>query len=348
MAIIWRIAKWIGIFVLACILAGAIYQQIGSLIDRRNLPPPGRMVVVDNRQIHVLCVGGGAATIVLDSGLGGWSTYWYRIQPALAQFARVCSFDRPGLGWSDGGGKSFDGLAAASEFSGIVAAAQIKTPFVYVGHSLGANFAQIYASQYPQDVAALVLLEPGNPKDMLEDFHGSREQAMALPACNRFCVAAWVAGGLGIARLGSHFAGKSFEGGAQAQYRAGLARTSSPGTAIAYYGALPKTAWQTMDVQKFGDLPVLMLASSELREPEGKETIQDVITWRKGYLEYLASIAAKSSRGQGPIVIANSTHASMVLRQMPAEQVVSAIEKFITDVLHDAPSTQAISSQPKM
>ena len=65
----------------------------------------------------------------------------------------------------------------------------------------------------------------------------------------------------------------------------------------------------------------------------------------QSYIEYLATIAAKSSRGQGPIVIANSTHASVVLREKPAAQVVSAIEKFIADVQHDAPSSHAISSQ---
>ena len=130
MAVIRSVAKWLGIFLLTCTVTGAIYQQIGSLADRRNLPPPGQMVIVDNRQIHVFCTGLGTTTIVLDSGLGGWSTHWYRIQPALAKFARVCSFDRPGLGWSDAGGTSFDGLAAASELSRIVVAAHIKTPFV--------------------------------------------------------------------------------------------------------------------------------------------------------------------------------------------------------------------------
>ena len=335
MAVIRCIAKWIGIFLLVCVVAGAIYQQVASFVDRRTLPPPGRMLLVDNRQIHVLCLGSRKTTIVLDAGLGGWSTHWYRIQPALAKFARVCSFDRPGLGWSDAGGKAFDGVAAASELSRIVAAAQISTPFFYVGHSLGANFAQIFAARYPRDVQALVLLDPGDPKDMLEDFHGSRDQAMALPACNRFCVAGWVAGGLGVARLASHLTGsKSFQGDslALARYRAGLGRTSSPGTAVGYFGALPKTAWQCRDVQNFGQLPVLMLVSSGLREPEGKETAQDVITWRKGYLDYLAAVAAKSSHGEGSIIIANSTHASMVLREKPAAQVVAAIEEFIARV----------------
>lgn len=164
--ILRRILKWIGLVALAIILAGVIYQQVGTMIDTRAYPPPGRMIMVDGQQIHVLCVGGGERTFLLDAGLGGWSTFWYRIQPALTKFGRVCAFDRPGLGWSEAGGNIVDGMSAASELSKIVAAAGIATPFVYVGHSLGANLAQVFAAQHPNEVEALILIEPGDPKDL--------------------------------------------------------------------------------------------------------------------------------------------------------------------------------------
>jgi pimeloyl-ACP methyl ester carboxylesterase len=332
MRILRRFLKGLGLTVLAAVLAGGIYQQIGTRIDARALPPPGRMVVVDGRRIHVLCTGAGERTLVLDSGLAGWSTMWYRVQPALAEHWRVCSLDRPGLGWSEAGGDAFDAAAAAAELSRIADAARIARPFVYVGHSLGANFAQVYAALRPREVEALVLIEPGDPKDLLEDFHGSRQQAMALPACSARCVASKIAGNLGIMRLLAHAIGaKSFAGDAPAlaRYRAGIARSSLAGTAAAYLDALPKTAFQCLDVRSFGALPVLTLATSAPRQPEGKETVQDVIAWRQVYLRHLAALAAKSSRGEGPIVIPDSTHASVVLQEKPAAATVRAIEAFL-------------------
>jgi len=348
MRIVARILKWLGVVVLAALLAGAIYQQVGTRIDARALPPPGRMVVVDGRRIHVLCTGAGERTLVLDSGAGGWSTMWYRLQPALAQHWRVCSLDRPGLGWSEAGGDAFDAGAAASDLSRIADAAGIARPFVYVGHSLGANFAQVYAARYPRDVEALILIEPGDPQDLLEDFHGSRRQAMALPECGWRCVAGRMAGHLAVTRILSHFSGaKGFAGDALAlaQYRAGLARSSSIGTVGAYLDVLPKTAWQCLDIRSFGSLPILMVATSATRQPEGKETAQDVIAWHGRYLRHLAGIAAKTSRGEGPIVIADATHSSVVLQEKPAAATVRAIEAFLAGL--PRPAGAAPGSSPR-
>src|ERR1700724_2810773 len=157
MRIVSRILRWLGIVVLAALLAGAIYQQIGTWIDARALPPPGRIVAVDGRRIHLLCTGAGERTLVLDSGAGGWSTMWYRLQPALAQHWRVCSLDRPGLGWSEDGGAAFDAGASASGLSRLADAARIARPFAYVGHSPGAEFAAGYAALNPPDAEAFAL-----------------------------------------------------------------------------------------------------------------------------------------------------------------------------------------------
>jgi pimeloyl-ACP methyl ester carboxylesterase len=301
----------------------------GSKLDARAVHPPGRFVDARGRRIHVVCTGNGDRTFVLDAGALG-SVDWYRVQPALSNLGRVCAFDRPGLGWSEAGGRAFDGAAAATELHAILSAAGVTTPFVYVGHSLGANFAEIYAASYPADVQALVLIEPGDPKDMLEDFHGTRAEAMAQSAWGAPCVAAEIAAHLGIARLASSLHGsKSFSGDALAQYRAGIARSSAPAASIAYLISVPKTGYQCMDIQGFGSIPVLVLASSELREPEGKETELDVVEWRKRYVQYLASVAAKSTRGEGPVEIPQSTHSSIVLFEQPAAETTKAIAAFV-------------------
>jgi pimeloyl-ACP methyl ester carboxylesterase len=68
--------------------------------DARTYPAPGRVLSVDGRAMHILCTGTGSPTVVMDAGLGGWSMDWSEVQPAVARSTRVCTYDRPGMGWS--------------------------------------------------------------------------------------------------------------------------------------------------------------------------------------------------------------------------------------------------------
>ena len=343
MRLIRKISKWLGLSAVLLMLIGAVYNQVGLIADARFAPPRNEMVDVDGRMIHVACTGGGRATIILDAGLGAWSFEWFRLQPLLAQWARVCSFDRAGMGWSESLGGGHDGAAAAEQLHAIVDAAGISRPFIYVGHSLGANFAQIYFAKYPADIAGLVLMEPGNPKDLLEDFSGTRTDAMNVPDCDTLC---YVAGGLvhvGVVRLAVAMSGagdKSLPSAVKAQYRAGLTRASSVIAIASNLSALPKTAYQNIDVKSFAATPVLLFASAQARKPEGTETVDDVRVWQAGYRAYLASLAAQSSAGLGPYEVPHSTHATMVMGEEQAIWVAGKIAEFVPggkDVAPTAP-----------
>lgn len=324
---LWTVLRRLGVAVLVVLAAVVVYGRVGLVLD--TAPSESEMVTVRGHRMHLRCAGSGSPTFLLDAGLGGWSVHWYRVQPLLAKYGYVCAFDRPGLGWSDDIRAPHDAAAAADELSALVAAARIQTPFVYVGHSLGANFAEVYAAKHPRDVAALVLLDPGDPKDLLEDFHGSRADAMSAAECGITCALASAAGELGFTRIMSLTAGRhSFSGNERAEYRAAIARPGTLRAMSAEYGALPKTAYQVLDVKSFGTIPVLVLSSTAFRPPEGKETATDVIVWRRGYLTYLSSLAAKSSRGEGPAPIVDSDHVSMVLGERQAARAAELIGAF--------------------
>lgn len=81
--------------------AGAIYQAIGTWRDRRRFPPPGRLVRVNGRRMHILVAGEGTPTVVFESGMGASCLSWTLVQPQVAQFTRAVSYDRAGHGWSD-------------------------------------------------------------------------------------------------------------------------------------------------------------------------------------------------------------------------------------------------------
>jgi pimeloyl-ACP methyl ester carboxylesterase len=329
-----EILKWFGLGLLFLFAAGMVYQEIGIELDAKLAPRPSEMFRVNGRAVHLVCMGAGLRTLVLDAGAGGSTFEWWRLQPQLAEAGRVCAFDRSGLGWSDPSSGSHDGSAAADELAALVHSAKIPTPFVYVGHSLGANFAIIYYAKYPRDVSGLILLEPGDPKDLLEDFHGTRAEAMAASDCGASCYAVWAATHVGITRLAAWFLTRghhTMTGRALAEYRAGLGRPSSTMAMAASLGALPKTAYEELDVHSFGDTPTLTFASSKPREPEGKETVADVEKWRVGQLAYLTALASMSTHGKGPVIIPDSTHSSLVIGEHQSEAVALAILAFVTD-----------------
>jgi pimeloyl-ACP methyl ester carboxylesterase len=126
-------------------------------------PPPGQLVDVGGYRMHLYCVGQGAPTVVLDSGLGDSWLSWYKVQPAIAQFTRVCSYDRAGLGWSDPSPHPRTSKAIAEELHTLFHAAAVAGPFVLAGHSFGGMNVRMYARLFPTEVAGVVLADSVHP-----------------------------------------------------------------------------------------------------------------------------------------------------------------------------------------
>jgi len=119
-----------------------------------------RVAIAPGRALNLRCTGAGPQTVLLEAGGNADSSTWFRVQPLLSAQARVCAYDRAGYGFSDEGPLPRDLDASVADLATLVAAAQLRTPLVLVGHSLGSNIVRRYAQQYPQQVGALVLLDP--------------------------------------------------------------------------------------------------------------------------------------------------------------------------------------------
>jgi pimeloyl-ACP methyl ester carboxylesterase len=151
------------ILLLALVSAGAIYEAIESHRDRQRFHPPGRMVDVGGYRLHLYCTGEGSPTVILEAGGGNPWLSWYKVQPQVAQFTRVCSYDRAGLGWSDPSPKPRTTEVIADELHTLLHNAGITAPFVLVGHSLGGLDARMFASQYPSEAVGMVLVDSSHP-----------------------------------------------------------------------------------------------------------------------------------------------------------------------------------------
>jgi pimeloyl-ACP methyl ester carboxylesterase len=150
----------LAIVLVALPLLGLSYETISAVVDAQRFPPPGKLITVDGHQMHLNCTGAGGSTVVMDAGLGGWSLDWSMIQPEIAQFTRVCSYDRAGLGWSEAGAGAGDAQHAVADLHSLLAISGEQGPFVLVGHSNGGLRAALYAHAYPQEVAGIVLVDP--------------------------------------------------------------------------------------------------------------------------------------------------------------------------------------------
>jgi len=154
------------------IAAGVAYQAVGNARDARKYPPPGRLVQTGlhagGHRMHLYATGEGRPTVVLDAALAGSCLSWAWVQPELAKFARACSYDRAGLGWSDAAPTPRTARQCAEELHSLLERADVPGPYVLVGHSFGGFVSRLFAAMYPAEVAGMVLVDVPHPKKWRE------------------------------------------------------------------------------------------------------------------------------------------------------------------------------------
>ncbi len=145
-------------------LSGALVVMASPAAQLTSIP--GKLVDVGGFRLHIHCVGQGAPAIILDSGVGGFSLEWTRIQDALGRRTRVCSYDRAGYGWSDLGPLPRTSKRIARELHTLLQKADVAGPYILAGHSFGGYNAQLFARNYPDETAGLVLIDASHPEQI--------------------------------------------------------------------------------------------------------------------------------------------------------------------------------------
>lgn len=133
---------------------------------------PGRLLDVGGgRLLHILCKGDAdGPTVIFEAGLSQYtanSTYGAS-QDAIAPFARVCTYDRAGLGWSDPAPEAWTQDGMVHDLHRLLNAAEVAGPYILVGHSLGGLLARSYARAYPDEVAGIVLVDATSDRNFPE------------------------------------------------------------------------------------------------------------------------------------------------------------------------------------
>ncbi|MBY0598063.1 alpha/beta fold hydrolase [Bacillus bingmayongensis] len=98
-------------------------------------------------------------TVVFESGYGFPSDYWKPIKDEISKFAQFLIYDRAGLGESEKDDRPKDSKQSVENLRNLLQNANIKPPYMFVGHSIGGANVRLYASTYPEEVAAVILLD---------------------------------------------------------------------------------------------------------------------------------------------------------------------------------------------
>jgi pimeloyl-ACP methyl ester carboxylesterase len=133
------------------IIDDAVYRKAQVLVE-----------IEKGRALNLHCIGKGTPIVVFDTGLGDGTKAWALVQPEIAKHTKACSYDRAGLGFSDSARAAGTSANAVGDLRKLLRAAKLEPPYVLVGHSYGGMNVKLYAESYPEEVSALVLVDPSH------------------------------------------------------------------------------------------------------------------------------------------------------------------------------------------
>ena len=144
----------------ALVAAGMLYQRAASRAASRRFPAPGELIDVGGHRLHVTCSGTGRPPVVLEAGIAASSLSWAAVAPSIAEFTRVCTYDRAGLAWSDVASRPRTFNRIVDELATVMTRVASGERCILVGHSFGSFIVRGYAMRHPDAVAGLVLVDP--------------------------------------------------------------------------------------------------------------------------------------------------------------------------------------------
>lgn len=347
---LWRFVRWVLIglvlLLICAALAGAAYQAIANWRDARQFPQEGRSIALGadfpGVSLNLNCVGQGTPTVVLDSGLGVPAAGWDLVTPDVAKFARVCSYDRAGYGWSSAGPMPRTSGEIVKELHALLAASGEKGPYVLVAHSFGGYNVRVYVDKYPADVAGLVLVDtshedqnqlmpPSLKKLTQEQIQQLDSEKRLMPILIFFGIARLTAGDDGDSKLSKDFRDKM-------KYL--QLQTKFIDAAFSELKTLLQSADEVRRTGNLGDRPLVVLTAGKDLDakdlPKGV-SVEEMREFRKTWVNDLQVRQARLSTRGKQIVVPDSTH--MIPMERP-DAVINAIHE-VYDAVKAGPAPKS-------
>ncbi|WP_291580321.1 alpha/beta fold hydrolase [Clostridium sp. UBA6640] len=179
--ILWIIGIIVGLIVLA-VLTGFTVHNTYYKSQLEEIKPYGKMVEVDNENMHVYSIGDGEETIVLLAGFGIPlpSADFAPLMRKLSEKYTVVTVEYFGVGFSDETDKPRTCENYMKEIRTSLDKAGFKPPYVLMPHSISGIYSEYYATKYPKEVKGMILLDTTSTAFTMEEM----PKEMVLPYDN--------------------------------------------------------------------------------------------------------------------------------------------------------------------
>ena len=145
------------------------------------------LVDVGGYRLYLNCTGEGRPTVIIDNALATpsftWREGWGEVQPAVASFTRVCTYDRAWIAPSDPGPVPRSSTIMVEELRTLLRNAGVEGPYVLVGHSLGGLNMELFARLHPSEVVGVVFIDatPAHLYDRFGEVLTAEQLALLTP-----------------------------------------------------------------------------------------------------------------------------------------------------------------------
>ena len=315
-------SRWLVIYPVIAVMAlasvSAGLETVREHLDASAYPMAGQLIDVGGHRLHLQCTGSGTPTVVLQPGGGDMSSVMGWVAPAVAAHTRVCVYDSAGRGWSEASDVTQDGSQMMTDLHTLLHRGGVPGPYVLAGHSFGGLYVRIFAAQYPDEVAGMVLI----------DSTGAHLPASTSPQSwgpddilARASVLASTLARLGVGRLFGLGYG-SLPQQSDDQVRAKLAVSTSLRSTMDEYIQASASEHEAASLADFGDKPLVVLTAG---------TGNDA-AWRAAQNKTVTLSTNSVHR-----VVEGAVHADLVLDQADAAVTAQAINDVVSSVRNNQP-----------
>jgi pimeloyl-ACP methyl ester carboxylesterase len=306
----------------AAVAGGRTFEIVSEARDAAKIPMPGKLIAVDgDRRLHLYCTGPtGGPTVVMVAGGGTPAVVSYVLQAKISRFAHVCSYDRPGLGWSPPAARPETFDEQVRDLEEVLHNGGVPGPYLFAPESFGSLITIGYARQHPNEVAGIVFLDGVDPQLW---FSAVKEQSgWDADAKNALFATAWR---LGVVRLAFASLAPPWVNGLPPLIRDEMRSVySRPAAgfdeAIQAYRRSPSGQRPVLTPSMLGDRPVIAIQHGKTSEALSS-------AFQSGWAASQLRLAAASRAGR--IVVAEDAHHEV------AQEAPDLAARYISEAIHD-------------
>jgi pimeloyl-ACP methyl ester carboxylesterase len=328
--------KGVAILMIAALVAGIVYEQLGRRRDTSRLPQIGKSVDIGGRTLNIFCSGTNGPPVIFESGGDGPGLGWEPMQTEVAKFTEACWYDRAGIGWSDSGPYPRTSAAIASDLHALLRQTGVPPPYVLAGGSFGGLNSRVYAGHFPNEVAGIVLIDSAHEDESLRapKFYLAHTAPRVL--WHPLDLTLRMASFIGLIRLLESSPEQSKDSTQMSREELIAALRQQPKSVAnnIYTGVvLPESYAEARTVRTLGDCPLMVLTAEQPYDFGDPELNRQAAAYQQVWIhEMQAGLARLSTRGR-QIVVPNANHGTI-----PQELIISAIYEVVTQVRSESTS----------